>query len=227
MRRDVAAALSALIVVAIPTILVGNALWVLLTSWFIDAQYALPGFPDDPQGLDDHERAALAKAGVRAIRPGGDGVATLREARLPDGIRAFELRELRHLEDVRGVVAGFLTAWAIALVAGVGAMLALLRLGGLASLRWSLTWGLRVTVGAMAAAGVVMAIDYDAFFDAFHGLLFEGDSWRFNRRFLLRRLYPDAFWAVASGVLVGLVLLQAGAVALALRRVVRHAPRNG
>ena len=64
--------------------LVGNALLVLAQPWLVDAQYAMPGFPDDGLGLSDHARRELAHAGVRSIAVwDGVGIARLRDARLP------------------------------------------------------------------------------------------------------------------------------------------------
>lgn len=48
----------------------------------------------------------------------------------------------------------------------------------------------------------------------FHGVFFEGDSWRFADGATLRWLYPDAFWAFSAGVLVVLVAIQAVALVL-------------
>jgi hypothetical protein len=109
-------ALSALIVAAIPAILIGNALLILMNTWFIEVLYALPGIPADGQGPSDRVRTDLAITGVRSIQPRTEGIELLREARMPSGAAAFEEREINHMEDVRGVVAGFLVAWASALV---------------------------------------------------------------------------------------------------------------
>jgi integral membrane protein (TIGR01906 family) len=219
MRRRMAAALSALLVAAIPAILIGNTLWILMNSWFIEAQYALPGFPADSQGLRDQERTDLAITGIRSIRPNGEGVALLRDARLPSGEPAFEEPEIPHMEDVRGVVGGFLTAWAIALALAVAAALGLGRLGDPGSVGRALVGGALLTVAAMALVSVIMLVNFDAFFGAFHRIFFEGDSWRFSSSFTLRRLYPDTFWGVAAGAMAALVVLQAAALVVGVRRL--------
>jgi hypothetical protein len=223
MRRRLALALSALIVVAVPVVLVGNTLLVLVNPWFVHAQYAVPGFPDDSRGLSDGERTELAVTGIRSIRPGSGGVELLREARLPSGGPAFEEREIQHMEDVRRLVAGSLIAWAIALVLGVGAVLALRRINGPPAFRlpWThargpvrraLVGGAYLTIAAMALAGLVMLVDFDLFFDGFHGVFFEGDSWQFDDGDTLLQLYPDFFWGVAGGTMAALVTLQAAAL---------------
>ena len=147
MRRKLALALSALIVAAVPAILIGNTLWVLMNPWFVHAQYAVPGFPADSHGLGDHERTDLAVTGIRSIRPGSDGVELLREARLPSGSPAFEEREIQHMGDVRGLVAGFLTVWAVALVLTVAAALGLRQLGTPGSVGSALVAGAFLKIG--------------------------------------------------------------------------------
>ena len=217
MPRGLATTLSTFIVIAVPLILLGNALWALLIPWFVDAQYALPGFPLDRDGVQEPLRTELAKTGVASVRPGSDGISLLEEARLANGEAAFERKEISHMADIRGLVSAILTAWVVALACAVGAGLALARLVDRAALGRALRVGAWLTIAAMGVFGLVMAVAFDAFFNAFHGVFFEGDSWRFDERFTLRQLYPDRFWSVAGATLAALVLLQA-AIALLLAR---------
>jgi integral membrane protein (TIGR01906 family) len=221
MRRKLSLALSALIVAAVPAILIGNALWAVNSPWFVHAQYSIPGFPDS-QRFSDETRTDLAVTGIRSIRPGSDGVELLREARLPSGAGAFEEREIQHMEDVRGVVAGFLTAWAIALVLAVAAALGLRRLRAPGSVGRALVAGAFLTIAAMASTALILLINFEFFFDGFHGAFFEGESWRFNSSYTLRQLYPDFFWSVAAGTMVALVVLQAVALVAGFRHPGRH-----
>lgn len=216
--RVAVSALAVLVALALPLVLTGNAVWLLLTSLTVDVQYGLPGFPVDPDGVQDPARTALAKEGVRSIRPGGEGVQLLRDARLPDGRPAFTPRETRHMADVREVVATALTAWGVALVVGAAALVALRRLAAPGVVRTTLVRGALGTLVAMGLLGAVMAVDFDWFFVAFHDLLFEPGTWRFRSGLSLRQLYPDAFWAIAGAAVAVLVLLQASAVALVARR---------
>ncbi len=217
-RPRLAVALSALVIAAVPAILIGNALWLLVNPWFVHAEYAVPGFPDDSAGLTDDERTDLAVAGIRSIRVGSDGVDLLGEARLPDGDPAFDQREMQHMSDVRSLVAGFLVLWGIALVVGAAALFGLRRTASRDSMRIALLRGAQVTIGLIALAGVVMLIDFEFFFDGFHGVFFEGESWQFDDEDTLRRLYPDFFWGVAGGAMAGVVMLQAAVLMVVSRR---------
>ncbi len=216
---SLAAVLAVVVALALPVVLIGNALLVLVHPWLVHAEYALPGFPDDPFGLAGDARADLAVAGVQSISPwDSKGVERLREARLPGGGTAFGAREIAHMDDVRGVVQGFMLAWLIAAAALAAAALALSRAGTTALLRRAFGWGATLTLAAFGCLALFMAAGFDSFFTAFHGVFFDGDSWRFSAGDTLLRLYPDAFWTVAAGLAAGIVLAQAGAVLWASRR---------
>lgn len=213
------------IAAATPVILVGNSLWLLLNPWIVDAVYAVPGFPVDRFGLGDDARDELATRGVRAIRPGDDNVALLRAARLPDGGAAFDARELRHMRDVGGLVSALLFAWALALAVVVLAVPALCRLEGWRAVRRGLALGGGATAALAALVAVAMLVAFEATFEAFHGILFEGRSWRFGAETTLRRVYPDAFWAIVSVVAAAAVLLQVAVLGAVLRWLGRRDQR--
>lgn len=217
MPPKVTATLAVVLAATVPVLLAGNAVWLLSNSWLVDAQYALPGFPADSYGLSGSERAELAKTGVRSVRPGGEGVELLREARLPGGEAAFGPREVDHMADVRRLMTGLLVAWGVALACALAAGLALARLAAPGAAARALRRGALLTLGAIALLAVFMAVSFDAFFDAFHGLFFAEGSWRFDDRATLRRLYPDAFWGAAGAAAAVLILAQAAALLAVLR----------
>ena len=73
------------------------------------------------------------------------------------------------------------------------------------------------------AVPIVAAASYDSFESTFHGLFFEGDSWRFEETDTLRRLYPDRFWLDTAVVIGLLTVLQAVVVFLSTRSWARRA----
>jgi integral membrane protein (TIGR01906 family) len=206
------------IALALPAVMVGNALWLLLGPWLVDVAYAVPGFPDDAGGLDRDARAALAHQGVEAVRPLGPGVDVLREADLPGGEAAFRPAEISHMADVRALVGGFTIAW-------TGGLAALVVRAARARALRALRAGALATLAAVGAIALFALLASDALFTAFHGVFFEGDSWRFADEVTLRRLYPDEFWGL-SGAALGL-LVAAQALALAIFAGPRAAARPG
>lgn len=196
-------------IVALPLVLAGNSLILLLVPWLADFQYALPGFPDDPLGLSTGERLELAREGIRSIWPVGPGTELLVQARLPWGRPAFTPDEVVHMEDVREVVRGSLVLWLGAVVVLAGSLARLRSRGGSDAVRRALRSGAAATVVALAAVGLFALVSFDTFFRSFHELLFEPGSWEFAVDSTLISLYPSSFWATATALLVILTLAQA------------------
>lgn len=207
-------ALSYAITVATPLILFGNAGILLLTPFTGDLMYALPGFPDDPLGLTGEGRERLAADGIASVRPFGPGEEVLRDARLPDGDPAFTDFEISHMNDVRTLLAVGLGAWLTAFLIAGASLAALSRRGGEAVAGVALRRGAILTFAILAVSGLAMLVAYEAIFDGFHALFFPDGTWSFADRYTLRRIYPDAFWSIASALIVLLSVLQAGALLL-------------
>jgi integral membrane protein (TIGR01906 family) len=217
MRRR--AILLAVAVAATP-VLLGTALLVLIHPWTAKAAYALPGFPEPRIDLGEAERSRLAKVSIHAVQPWRpDGIETMRNTRRDDGRRAFNAEEMAHFEDVRRVVTLFLAAWAAGLLV-IGAAAAVTR--DRSAVRRALGAGAGLTLALVAATTLLMLVSFPTFFAGFHAIFFEGDTWRLPDEGTARSLYPDAFWALAGGAIVALVLLQAVALIAALRRRARH-----
>lgn len=210
-------ALQAVIVAAVPLLLVGNMLWLLVTPAFVHAQYALPGIPVPVANLGASGQERLGLIGVEAVHPAGIGVAALEEARLDNGRPAFTRRELRHMSDVRTVVKGAFWAWGIALLAGAAAIVVLWRRRRREAVRRALARGAELTLAATLLLGLGMAVSFDAVFEGFHGALFADGTWRFPDDSTLITLYPDAFWTLAGAAAAVLIVVQAAAVRAVMR----------
>jgi integral membrane protein (TIGR01906 family) len=214
-REKPAGLLIAVIAAAVPLVILGNSLIVLLIPWFAHFQYALPGFPADPYGLAGADRVSLGATGIQSIWPLGPGTDLLVDSRLPDGSVAFGPVEIRHMGDVRGLVRACFVLWAISLLAAVAASFRLRRSDRAAAACRGLRLGSIITIAAMAVVGAAMLVNFEALFDGFHEIFFEPGTWTFADDETLRRLYPDAFWGIAAGLLALLALAQA--VVLMLR----------
>lgn len=224
-ERRVTIALQGLILAAVPAVLIGNMLWLLISPSFVRAQYALSGIPARVEGLGDKDARSLGASGARAIHPGGDGFEVLERARLEDGRPAFFEREIRHMEDVHSVVNRFLLAWAAALLAVTASILTLWRRGRADAAARALARGAEVTLAGALLVGLGLAMSFGAVFAAFHGVLFAPGSWRFPAGSLLLKLYPETFWAVAGASAAVLTVLQAVGLRILMRRSTR-APRH-
>jgi integral membrane protein (TIGR01906 family) len=202
-------ALVAVVALAVPPILVVNALRALANDSFVRLEYGRDGFPADRYGLTDDQRERLALLGLRSIQPGTEGVVLLERATLPDGSPAFDARELSHMEDVRSVFGAALRAQLVALVAIAALALALAWTELRAVVPRGLLVGALATLTVAALGVPFILLGFDRFFTRFHEVFFEGDSWRFSNTDTLIRLYPERFWQDVSQLAAAITVAQA------------------
>ena len=141
------------------------------------------------------------------------------------GAPAFDAGAVRHLLDVRAVIAfarlatGLLS---LVLASYVAFCVGRKRFTELAA-------GMRagaVVAGAVVALALLAAVtDFSSFFTAFHGLFFASGTWTFPSDSLLIRLFPERFWVAAGASWAGLIVLGAAVMAVAARLVRRAATR--
>jgi integral membrane protein (TIGR01906 family) len=210
--RRLERALSVIIALTIPPVLVMIGVRLAMTMAFVSFEYHRPDFPPDFYGFTLEDRLRYAPYALDYLLNGED-IDFLARLTFPGGSPLFNNRELRHMRDVKAV-----TEWAFRIAAVLGAVLiaasAILWRRG----RWHLRAGVRagglLTVILIAAIVVLVFVSWDAFFTAFHELLFEGDSWLFLTSDTLIRLFPEAFWFDAA-IFIGAAAI-GGALALTL-----------
>jgi integral membrane protein (TIGR01906 family) len=207
------------VTLAVPAILAVNGIRLATNDRYVEALYDYGGVPDDRYGLSGGERERLALIGLRSIKPStAEGIGLLREARLPNGEPAFGKRELTHMEDVRTAVSRAYRFQVIAVIAiGLLAVLFGLLSTTRAVVPVALARGAVLTVIVAVAVGVIAATSYGSFETTFHGIFFEGETWRFEETDTLRRLYPDRFWLDTAIVIGLLAVLQAAVLFLVAR----------
>jgi integral membrane protein (TIGR01906 family) len=219
----------AAIALTVTPIFVVDAFRLLATDTFVRHEIERGGFPPDRYGLTTAERRRLALTGLHSILPGGDGIALLERATLPDGSTAFDSRELRHMRDVRSRLGAAYKAQLVALVVLVALAIACRRSPRWRSVvPWGLLLGSLLTLGIAAAAVPVILLGFDGFFLRFHEVFFNGDTWRFSDTDTLLRIYPETFWQDTAKLAATIVVAQAIVVGLAaawwIRRQCRPRP---
>jgi integral membrane protein (TIGR01906 family) len=202
-----------ILVLAVPVVLVMGVVRGVTMPWYPAWAYRRPDFPPDPGGMAPEERLRLARACIAYLNvPGPPRDAMLAALTLPDGTPAFDAREIRHMADVKRVYNGLTLAAGVALVLGVGAAWLLHRRHGASSVWRALSLGGALTLLLLVTLGLWMLVGFEAFFTAFHGVFFQGDTWLFAYTDTLIRLFPLRFWRDAGLLIVGVV----GAAALGL-----------
>jgi integral membrane protein (TIGR01906 family) len=201
------------IALTIPFLLVVANIRLVANPWFIQFEYNRSGFPADPYGFTLEQRTPLGLAGLYSVVPEGAGLIELEQAKLPNGEPAFIAREIKHMRDVRNLMA---VVFPLALI--IGGALIVLAIVFRKSPRYNDTVPLGLRAGAVLTlillAGLIayILINFDAFFLQFHQLFFEGDSFAFRYDDTLIRLYPEQLWSDASILIGGLTGVMAAAL---------------
>ncbi|NPV78077.1 MAG: TIGR01906 family membrane protein [Anaerolineae bacterium] len=199
--------------IAIPFFLLMTAIRLLLTSSFVEVEYRLPGFPEDPYGFSIQDRLYWSKISINYLL-NDETIHWLGDFELPDGSPLYNERELSHMLDVKILVQKMIVVHSILLLIllliGFGAW----RSGWLSTFGQFLIKGGWLTIGIIAAILIGIALSFEALFTGFHKIFFEGDTWLFRFSDTLIRLFPLRFWQDAF-IFMGVITL-AGAVALIL-----------
>lgn len=194
---------SILTTIMVPVLLIVGAVRILLTPAYIQLEYRLPHFPDDPYGFTPAERLKWADYS-RAYLINKAGIAYLGDLQFEDGESLFNERELRHMEDVKQVLKGFLTAFWITLGAFILGLVYTWRRGSWEIFRKGVSRGGWLTIFLLVSLLVFALLDFNTFFVFFHRVFFEGETWIFSYTDTLIRLFPIRFWMdvfIAFGVL--------------------------
>jgi len=196
-------AATAALVVAVAV--VGIALWPLTTAVCVRTLVTVVG-SEELSGLDREDTLATAVAVLRFVT---DRQAPDLPARV-GSVAGFDSDAVSHLIDVRNVL---IPARTLALVAAALAC-------AWCVLRARTLWGRQAVGAALRGAGWLLvgtggiallagALDFDAFFAAFHSLFFAAGTWVFPADALLIRLFPLPFWITAGAMWAALVLVAA------------------
>ena len=198
-----------LITLSVPVVLVLAAVRVLLTPIYINVEYRLPYFPDDPYGFTFDERLQWANLS-RKYLVNSAGIEFLEDLQFEDGAPFYNQRELRHMLDVKNVIEIAMLVLVSGFVILVGFGFWAKRAGWWTDYRTGLSRGGWLTVGLIVAILIYLALNFNSLFVAFHRIFFEGDTWLFRYSDSLIRLFPVVFWRDAF-IWVGLISLGGGA----------------
>ena len=195
---------SLLVTLMTPALLVlGNVLLVMTPFW-LTAAYTRPGFPRDSYGLSTSDRIELA-ARVTHWLGNDQDLNALADLNTPDGQKAFNARELRHLQDVKSLTGHAYRLAVAALAIFVFGSAICHRVG---VLRLALQRAARLTLALLLAILVFSVASWDQAFTEFHRLFFASGTWYFAYSDTLIRLFPERFWIDALLFLAGLTVLQ-------------------
>lgn len=211
----------ALVTLSLPVFLVLTGVRLVMTDAFLQIEYRRPGFPADHYGFTRADRLHYAPYAVDYLHGGAD----LAALTFPDGEPLYRPKELQHMADVKAVTDVALslhTALTIGLLAVV--LLAVWRPGVRIALRRGLADGGALTLALILALLILVVFGWNLFFESFHRILFEGDSWQFSTSDTLIRLFPQQFWFDAALAIGAITVVGAVLAMLAARVWSRRAP---
>ena len=197
-----------LITIFVPVVLVLVSVRILLTPVFINVEYRLPYFPEDPYGFTREERLYWSELS-RKYLVNSAGIEFLSDLQFGDETSFYNERELHHMLDVKNVIRVAMIVMASGLVMVVGIGIWAWRAGWWEEFKIALSRGGWLSVGLIAAVLVYLIFNFDSLFVTFHRIFFEGDTWLFKYSDSLIRLFPVVFWRDAF-IWVGTLTLAGG-----------------
>jgi len=198
----------------VPLIIIMISIRLLISPTFAQAEYRMPGFPEDPFGFTLEDRLKWSQPSIKYL-VNNRNISYLESLQFETGEQIFNERELGHMQDVKGVVTGMRTALASALVflvvINLVAVLGLKTKSILHAYRRG-AWGV---IGIILAILIFVAMNFHKLFTWFHQLFFEGGTWLFYSSDTLIRLFPMRFWQDAF-ICVGVLSLISGIIVIIL-----------
>lgn len=185
-----------MMVISVPLISLFLGVMVVSTRFWMGVEYGQVSFPDDSYGFTNRDRVDLAEQSRQFVL--GKTPPPYR-LMLNGDMVVLSNREVKHMTDVRLVMAwfritglflvlGFFCGWSVLYQNKRlrKRVLPLVSLGGVMSL------------SLLTVAVMIVTTSWDAFFQAFHAVLFTKDSWLFLEDAVIIRLFPERFWVDAA-----------------------------
>ena len=206
-----------LTVIVMPIFLLMTAIRLLLTPFFVEMEYHLPGFPEDPYGFTIQDRLYWSKISINYLL-NNETIYWLGAFKLQDGNPLYNERELSHMLDVKILVQQMIVAHSILLLLFLLIWFWAWRAKWLSALGRVLTYGGWLTIGMIVTILIGVALSFEALFTGFHHIFFEGDTWLFRFSDTLIRLFPMRFWQDAF-IFMGVITLTGAAAFILVGRL--------
>ncbi|MDY6867525.1 MAG: TIGR01906 family membrane protein [Chloroflexota bacterium] len=189
----------------IPFIILMLSVRILITPLFAQAEYRMPGFPEDPYGFSMEDRLRWAEPSISYLVNSAD-ITYLENFEFEDGEPIYNARELSHMQDVKGVVTGVRIALATLMVLFLVLTILADNRGLKNQLLLGCEWGGWIIIGFIVSVLIFLLFSFDVLFTWFHKLFFESGTWKFYTSDTLIRLFPMRFWRDAF-IFVGIINL--------------------
>ena len=182
-----------IIITTLPLLIIISSIRLVLTPLFLEVEYRLPGFPNDPFGFNLEQRLQWSKISMQYL-VNANGIDFLSSRQLANGQPLYEERELGHMQDVKELTRTTLSIWYVMLGLYLTVIFWSWKNGLNNEFGNALSTGSWVTLGLVGMIIVGVVINFDTLFTSFHRIFFEGDTWLFSYSNSLIRLFPLRFW---------------------------------
>jgi len=209
-----------LVMITLPLLIIITSIRFVLTPLFLEVEYRLPGFPQDPFGFSLEDRLHWSDISRQYLLNSRD-IDFLGSRNLDNGQSLFNERELGHMKDVKILTHSVLIVWYFLIILNVIIFLWVWKNGGLIEFWNSVSIGGWITLGLVAIIATGVMLNFNALFTLFHQIFFEGDTWLFSYSDSLIRLFPLRFWQDVFIAIGGLSII-ISSVAINIGRKFSH-----
>jgi integral membrane protein (TIGR01906 family) len=194
---------SIIIAILTPLVVILTAVRLMMTPLFLQVEYRIPGFPEDPYGFSQAERLKWSQVSMDYLLS-NDEITVFDQYKQADGSPLYTERELVHMDDVKVLVGSGRNVWLAILVVFTGLSIYLYARKKMHPWYKGLIAGGYATLTLIGMMLLSTFTNFDWLFTEFHHLFFTGDSWLFLYSDTFIRLFPIRFWSDAfifTGVL--------------------------
>ena len=182
-----------LIIILIPIVIIVGVVRLVATESFLSFEYSKSDFPEDPFGFDRSQRLAHASDNFKYVVEQQSVDALVKQKH--EETQLYNLREIEHMQDVQNIYQTAWRTWQAALIlAAFSVLLLTWHKSNHAIVASAVRAGGALTVGMVAAVGLIAIIAWQVWFVIFHQLFFQPGSWTFDFSNTLIRLFPEKFW---------------------------------
>ena len=185
--------LSVCLTMTIPFLIILTAIRLALLPVYVTFEYQTRSFPPDPFGFTTADRLRWSKYSIDYLI-GKVSHEQFSNQILDDGSPLFNVRELRHMLDVRILTESSLTIWRWLIVLFIISLFYFLFANDFEQFIQSTRRGVIATCLIITFILLYVSLNFNLIFTKFHEVFFEGDTWLFYYSDNLIRLFPLRFW---------------------------------
>jgi integral membrane protein (TIGR01906 family) len=195
-----------LIALSTPVIISMMVVNLFISHQFLKIEYQMPWFPPDTFGFSLEDRLAWGGMTIDYLRF-GDEYQSLSDIKMLDGTAIYNEREISHMVDVKNVIDLMNQTMLKTLVLFIAILFLAYKQKDFSAVYKGVYYASMFTLIAILSIGGFASISFWKFFEWFHSIFFQGDTWLFLVSDSLIRLFPIVFWQDAVMYILAIIIL--------------------